>query len=116
MTRTVEDAAILLNVLAGYDKLDITSVEHPKEDYVAGMRQAESQLRLGVPRAPFFDHLYADVEKAMAEAISVLAKLVSNVKDVTLPSMNNVTAGLGAELYAYHEPYYSKNPTRLWCR
>ena len=116
MTRTVEDAAILLNVLAGYDKLDITSVEHPKEDYVAGMRQAVSQLRLGVPRAPFFDHLDADVEKAVAEAISVLAKLVSNVKDVTLPSMNNVTAGLGAELYAYHEPYYSKNPTRYQLR
>src|SRR3989442_3743305 len=34
MTRTVEDTAMLLNVLAGYDRLDIASVEHPKEDYV----------------------------------------------------------------------------------
>jgi aspartyl-tRNA(Asn)/glutamyl-tRNA(Gln) amidotransferase subunit A len=39
MTRTVEDTAIMLNVLAGYDRLDITSVEHAKEDYVAAMRQ-----------------------------------------------------------------------------
>src|SRR5216683_2056203 len=35
LTRTVEDAAILLNALSGYDKLDIASVEHSKEDYVA---------------------------------------------------------------------------------
>jgi aspartyl-tRNA(Asn)/glutamyl-tRNA(Gln) amidotransferase subunit A len=116
MTRTVEDAAVMLNVLAGYDKLDITSVEHPKEDYVAGTRQPISQFRIGVPRAPFFDHLDADVEKAMEEAIAVLSKLVKSVKDVTLPSMNHATTGLGAELYAYHEPYYERNAARYQLR
>jgi aspartyl-tRNA(Asn)/glutamyl-tRNA(Gln) amidotransferase subunit A len=54
ITKTVEDAAMMLNVLAGFDKLDIASVEHPKEDYVAGMKQPVSGLMLGVPRAPFF--------------------------------------------------------------
>ena len=57
MARTVEDAAMLLNVLAGYDKLDIASVEHPQEDYVAAMKQPVSDLRLGIPRVPFFDRL-----------------------------------------------------------
>src|SRR6266850_3057295 len=47
LSRTVEDAAMILNVLAGYDKLDIASVEHLKEDYVAGMKQPISGLRLG---------------------------------------------------------------------
>src|SRR6266436_4578446 len=51
LTRTVEDAAMILNLLAGYDKLDIASVEHLKEDYVAAMKQPVSGLRLGIPRA-----------------------------------------------------------------
>src|SRR5579862_1405487 len=74
LTRTVEDAAMLLTVMAGYDKLDIGSVEHPREDYVAAMKQPISGLRLGIPRAPFFDLLDPDVEKAVTEAIAVLAK------------------------------------------
>src|SRR5215469_8655891 len=57
IVRTTEDAALMLNVLAAYDRLDIASVEHTKEDYVAGMKQSVSGLRLGIPRAPFFDLL-----------------------------------------------------------
>jgi aspartyl-tRNA(Asn)/glutamyl-tRNA(Gln) amidotransferase subunit A len=49
MTKTVEDAAITLNGLAGYDKLDNASVEHPSEDYVESMKQSISGLRLGIP-------------------------------------------------------------------
>ena len=116
ITRTVEDAAALLNVLAGYDKLDIGSVEHSKEDYVTGMKQPVSGLRLGIPRVPSFDLLDGDVAKAVEEAIRVLAKLVKSVKDVTLPSMHNVVLGLGGELYAYHEQYYTRSPARYQLR
>ena len=91
----------MLNVLAGYDKLDIASVEHPKEDYVAAMKQPVSGLRLGFPRAPFFDLLDADVAKAVKDAIGVLAKMTKGMKDVALPSTANVI--LGGESYAYHE-------------
>jgi aspartyl-tRNA(Asn)/glutamyl-tRNA(Gln) amidotransferase subunit A len=116
ITHTVEDAATLLNVLVGYDKLDIASVEHPKEDYLAGMKQPVMEFRLGIPRAPFFDLLDDDVEKAVEEAIGVLSQLVKSIKDVTLPSTNNVTLGLGGELYAYHEEYYMRYPTRYQLR
>lgn len=116
ITHSVEDAAALLNVLAGYDKLDIASVEHPKEDYLAGMQQPVAAFRLGIPRAPFFDLLDADVEKAVDEAIGVLSRLVKSVKDVTLPSMHNVTLALGGELYAYHEEYYTRYPARYQLR
>lgn len=95
ITRTVEDTAMILNILAGYDKLDITSVEHPKEDYVAGMKQPVGGLRLGIPRAPFFDLLDDDVAKSVEDAIQVLAQLTMSVKDVTLPPTGNI--GLGAE-------------------
>src|SRR3984957_13067771 len=67
ITRTVEDAAIMLNTMAGYDRLDITSVQHPKEDYVTAMKQPVSGFRLGIPRGPFYDHLDADTARAMDE-------------------------------------------------
>src|SRR5437588_12604460 len=50
ITRSVADAAMLLNVLAGYDRLDIASVEHTREDYVAAMKQPVSGFRIGVAR------------------------------------------------------------------
>src|SRR5713226_2742354 len=110
IVRTVEDAALMLNALAGYDKLDIASVEHPKEDYAAAMKQPVSGFRLGIPRGPFFDLLDADVAKAVEAAISVLSKLTRSVKDVTLPPTRDVV--LAAESYAYHEEYFTRTPTR----
>jgi aspartyl-tRNA(Asn)/glutamyl-tRNA(Gln) amidotransferase subunit A len=110
LTRSVEDAAAMLNVLAGYDKLDIASVEHAREDYVAAMKQPVSGLRLGIPRAPFFDLLDADVGKAVEDAIAVLAKMTKGVKDVTLPSTRGI--GLGGESYAYHEEFFARNSGR----
>jgi aspartyl-tRNA(Asn)/glutamyl-tRNA(Gln) amidotransferase subunit A len=110
LTRTVEDAAMMLTVMAGYDKLDIGSVEHPKEDYVAAMKQPISGLRLGIPRAPFFDLLDVDVEKAVTDAIGVLAKMTKGVKDVSLPPTGNLA--LNAETYAYHEEFYTRGAGR----
>lgn len=110
ITRSVEDAAMMLNALAGYDKLDIASVEHPREDYVAAMKQPVSGLRLGIPRAPFFDLLDSDVHKAVEAAIGVLAKMTKGVKDVTLPPTEGIV--LRGESYAYHEQLYLKTPSR----
>ena len=110
ITRSVEDAALMLNTLAGYEKLDITSVEHAKEDYVAEMKQPISGLRLGIPRAPFFDWLDADIAKAVEDAIGVLAKQTKSVEDVTLPPVRDIA--LNGETFAYHEEYYEKSPGR----
>lgn len=110
IVRTVEDAAVMLNALAGYDKLDIASVEHAGEDYVAAMQQPVSGLRLGIPRAPFFDLLDADVDKAVEEAIQVLVKMTASAKDVTLPSVRDIA--LAGESYAYHEEFYLHGPGR----
>jgi aspartyl-tRNA(Asn)/glutamyl-tRNA(Gln) amidotransferase subunit A len=110
LTRTVEDAAMMLSVMAGYDKLDIGSQDHPKEDYVAAMKQPIAGLRLGIPRAPFFDLLDADVEKAVNEAIGVLAKMTKSMKDVNLPPTGNLS--LNAETYAYHEEFYTHGAGR----
>jgi aspartyl-tRNA(Asn)/glutamyl-tRNA(Gln) amidotransferase subunit A len=106
MTRTVADAALMLNAMTGYDNLDITSVEHAKEDYAALLKQNTKTLRIGVPRAPYFDHLDADVSKAVEAAISWLGKNAANVKEVHLPSTRGLNTG--GEVYAYHEEFFTQ--------
>jgi aspartyl-tRNA(Asn)/glutamyl-tRNA(Gln) amidotransferase subunit A len=84
LTGTVEDAAIMLNSMAGYDGLDITSVEHRREDYATGMRQLVKDLRLGMPVGRF-DKLQPDVGKAVMEAINLLGTMTTKVRDMALP-------------------------------
>jgi aspartyl-tRNA(Asn)/glutamyl-tRNA(Gln) amidotransferase subunit A len=110
MTKTVMDAAIMLNVLAGFDRLDISSVEHATEDYVKAIGQPVSSLRIGVPRGPFFDHLDADIAKAMDEALRVLGTLTRSTADTALPSVREIN--VGAETYAYHRDLYAKSAGR----
>jgi aspartyl-tRNA(Asn)/glutamyl-tRNA(Gln) amidotransferase subunit A len=116
ITRTVDDAALMLNQLAGYDKLDITSVQHPKEDYVAALQQPVSGFRLGIPRAPFFDQVDADTSKAVEAAIAVLSKMTKSTRDVSLPSTSAYTwvslNSIGNEVYAYHERLFDASPGR----
>jgi aspartyl-tRNA(Asn)/glutamyl-tRNA(Gln) amidotransferase subunit A len=104
LTRTVEDSAMMLQVLAGYDNLDLHSVERPIPDYVAEMKKPVRNLRLGVLRIPFFDHVEPDVLGAVESAINGLAKMSAGAKDVTLPEIRG--AGLPGEMYAYHEEFF----------
>ncbi len=110
LTRTVEDAAMLLNQLTGYDRLDIASVEHNREDYVALSKQPVKNFRIGVLRAPFFDLLDPDVASTIETAIAHVATLSKSVHDATLPSTRGIT--LQGESYAYHEDYITSSPTR----
>jgi aspartyl-tRNA(Asn)/glutamyl-tRNA(Gln) amidotransferase subunit A len=106
MTRTVADAALMLKVLAGYDRLDIASVEHPAEDYVASLAAPVKGLRVGVARAPFFDHLDADVATAIEAALKTIAGLTASMTDVVLPTTREVN--LNGEMFAYHEALFAQ--------
>ena len=106
LTRTVADAALMLQVLAGYDRLDIASVEHPAEDYVAALASPVTHLRVGVARVPFVDHLDADVATAFEAALTILRTLTRSMSDVVLPSTADAT--VGGEMYAYHEALFGK--------
>ena len=116
ITRTVDDAALMLNQLAGYDRLDITSVQHLKEDYVAALQQPVAGFRIGIPRAPFFDQVDADTARAVEAAIAVLSKMTKSTKDVSLPSTSAYTwaslNSIGNEIYAYHEKLFDASPGR----
>jgi aspartyl-tRNA(Asn)/glutamyl-tRNA(Gln) amidotransferase subunit A len=113
MTKTVEDAAILLNHMTGYDSHDVASVERPREDYVAALSQPVSGIRLGIPRAPYFDLLDDEIAEAVEGALAVLSGLTKSTVDCRLPS----TAGfdslaLGGERIAYHLDLFRRNSNR----
>jgi aspartyl-tRNA(Asn)/glutamyl-tRNA(Gln) amidotransferase subunit A len=106
MARTVEDVALMLTQLAGYDNLDIFSLEHPPQDYFKLMKQPVSGLRLGAP-VEFYDHLEPEVAQLVAAATTVLTRLTQGVTSrATLPAIpegENFFNALG-DTAAYHEP------------
>ena len=106
IARSVMDAALMLNALAGYDRLDIASVEHAPEDYVAALKQPVNGFRIGIARVPFFDLLDSDVAKVTDEALRVLARLTKSLADATLPPTRDVQ--VGAETFAYHEEMFGR--------
>jgi len=113
MTKTVEDAALMLNHMAGYDSHDVASIEHAREDYVESMKQPVSAIRLGIPRAPFFDQVDPETLKAVEGAIAVLSKLTKTTVECHLPSTAGFdTLSLGAERLAYHLELFRKNSQR----
>jgi aspartyl-tRNA(Asn)/glutamyl-tRNA(Gln) amidotransferase subunit A len=110
MCKTVEDAAMMLGVIAGYDSLDPVSVDAPVTDYARAIRTPTSKLRVGVPRTPFFEGLDPEVAKAVEAAIDVLRKLTASVKDVQVPATGNIADVWNPEIYAYHSPWITKTP------
>lgn len=108
MTRTVEDAAAMLQVLAGYDPEDANSADAPVPDYTQALSQ-NGPLRVGVPRAYFYEKLHPDIESAMNAALKVIGKQASSVRDIEMPASNDTTI-LRAEAYAYHAENVKKNP------
>jgi aspartyl-tRNA(Asn)/glutamyl-tRNA(Gln) amidotransferase subunit A len=85
LARTVEDAALLLAVVAGMDALDATSLEEPVPDFVAGLGSGVDGLVVGVPREYFLEHLDGGVATLCRAAVERLAKLGADVREVSLP-------------------------------
>jgi aspartyl-tRNA(Asn)/glutamyl-tRNA(Gln) amidotransferase subunit A len=111
ITKTVEDAALLLDVIAGYDEAEPTSVDAPVSDYARALTMPVAKLRLGLPRTPYFEALDPDVQKAVEAAIEVLRKLAPNIRDVTLPSTGGANL-TGPEAYAYHAKWIAESPEK----
>jgi aspartyl-tRNA(Asn)/glutamyl-tRNA(Gln) amidotransferase subunit A len=110
MCRTVEDAALMLSVIAGHDDRDPTSVDAPLADYSRAIRTPVAKLRVGVARTPFFDGLDPEVAKAVEAALDVLRKLTAAVSDVQVPASGNIADVWNPEIYAYHLPWITKTP------
>jgi aspartyl-tRNA(Asn)/glutamyl-tRNA(Gln) amidotransferase subunit A len=109
LTRTVADAAIMLEALAGHDPEETTSARIEVARYSSALRARTSSLRIGVCRAFFFDALHPDVDAATTAALAILGTLTAGVREISIPvSVNrSVTDG---EAYAYHAASLAKSP------
>jgi aspartyl-tRNA(Asn)/glutamyl-tRNA(Gln) amidotransferase subunit A len=88
MAQTAEDCALLLNLMAGHDARDSTSLERAKEDYTRDLNQPLAGLKVGLPREFFGAGLTGDTATAVAEAIAQLKKLGATTVEVGLPNSN----------------------------
>lgn len=112
MAQTVEDVAILLGVIAGYDPQDPYCRKVAVPRYTDALTGNIKGIRVGVPKSYFFEHVAPEVENAVRSAMKNLEKLGARLVEVDMP-----TAGLqraiwthiaSPEAYAYHEPYIDK--------
>ena len=86
MTRTAEDAALLLNIMCGFDARDSTSVDQPVPDFTASLNNSINGLKIGLPKEYFGAGLSADVAKVVEAAIAEYKKLGAEVVEVSLPN------------------------------
>src|ERR671925_9449 len=112
MTRSVRDSALMLQVIAGYDPLDPSTVPVPVPDYTAALGREVRGLRMGIPTDYYFDVLDPEVDAAVRRAIDDLEALGVASKAVALPSMQYAGALRIASLadsIVTHEPYLASH-------
>jgi aspartyl-tRNA(Asn)/glutamyl-tRNA(Gln) amidotransferase subunit A len=116
MTRTVEDNAILLAAIAGYDPADPNSVRVPQQDFLADLRRGVQGLRIGVIEHFYCEDAVADPEqvRALEEAVAVLRRLGAHVRPLRLSPLDAWrTCGRtiqNGESYALHERDLNERP------
>ncbi len=85
MTQTAEDAALLLQAMAGFDAKDSTCVPQEVPDYLSGLNNDIAGLTLGLPKEYFAEGLDDEVASTVQQAISELQKLGAKLVDIELP-------------------------------
>jgi len=113
ITRTVRDAALMLNVIAGHDPNDSTSSREPVPDCTANLRAGVKGMRIGVIRE-LMDGLSADVAKSFQGAMRQLTDLGATVDEVTIPTLPtaNVINSIATftEALEYHDEWMRTRP------
>ncbi len=85
LTRTVADCALMMNVIAGYDEKDSTSVKITKPDYLKALTSGMKGIKVGVPKEYFGEGIDREVEKVVRNGIALLQDAGAEIIDVTLP-------------------------------
>ena len=89
MTRTVRDAALVLNAIAGHDSRDLSSSRRPTEDFAERLEDGISGVRIGIPREYFFEKTEPQVTDSVREAATVLEGLGASVDEVSIPVLEH---------------------------
>ncbi|MCS5564769.1 MAG: Asp-tRNA(Asn)/Glu-tRNA(Gln) amidotransferase subunit GatA [Methylococcales bacterium] len=87
LSRTAEDAAMLLQAMAGFDPRDSTSVDHPVPDYRASLDDGVEGLTIGVPSEFFDQDLDSEIAALLETTIAEYQRQGANVKEVSLPNV-----------------------------
>lgn len=112
LTRSVADAAAMLQAIAGPDPLDPTASRRPVPDYLAALAQGIAGVRIGVDERYITEGVHPDVSAAVKEAVRVLAELGAQIVAVTVPEpeMTATTQSwltlTGADALVAHEGMY----------
>jgi amidase len=112
LTRSVADAAAMLQAIAGPDPLDPTASRRPVPDYLGALAQGVAGLRIGVDERYITEGVHPDVSAAVKEAVRVLAELGAHIVAVTVPEpdMQATTQAwltlTGADALVAHEGMY----------
>lgn len=108
LARTVTDAAILLQAIAGYDPQDPNSADVPVGDYTSAIAEPKP-VRIGLPRKFYFEGLDAEVANAVEQAIGVLEAQGCESQEIALDMPTDRTLAR-AEAYAYHKEFVRRTP------
>ena len=110
MTWTVEDCAIMLQAIAGYDPKDPTTADVPVPDYLAALRDGVRGLTVGVPREYFYEAapgVDPQVIAAAERGLETLSELGAEIRDVAIPHIRYAQTAnqviMMSEAYSYHE-------------
>jgi aspartyl-tRNA(Asn)/glutamyl-tRNA(Gln) amidotransferase subunit A len=103
LARSVADCALVMNTLTGFDPLDPTSIDAPRRNLSDAIGADVSGLRIGIPRAPFFEDLDPEIADATNAALAVLKGMTRGLTDIELPTIDSSVVS-NAETYAYHAP------------
>jgi len=85
MTKTVEDAAILMNIISGPDSFDTTALNNPVPDYTQALTKAVKGMKIGLPKEYFIGGIEADVMKQVMGAVEKLKAQGAEIVEVSLP-------------------------------
>ena len=117
LSRTVEDNALLLNTLAGYDEQDPFSVDRPAEDFTRNLRRPVQGGVVGVPASHYFEHVEDEVERRVREAVEVFRSLGAEVREVEIPHLPETLKAqrviLAVEAYTIHKERLENEPERF---
>jgi len=118
MVRTVEDAALTMNVIAGHDPKDVASAKVDVPDYTGALTGDVRGLRIGVPQEFLEAPLDPQVGQAVRDALDLLESMGAVVTEVSLPMFSQSqaisTAILMAEAAAYHRDLLVKDGDKLY--
>ncbi|MFY9906689.1 MAG: amidase [Terriglobales bacterium] len=108
ITTSVYDAALMAQVLSDYDSPN-PCADHPVPSLISAFDEFPTNLRVGIPRAFFFDELHPEIAEAIEKAIQIFAGLHAEIRDIKLEVPTDRTLA-SAEAYAYHKSFVEKTP------